>query len=386
MSLSGRGRSAWLAAALAGLVLVLGAPQGATASATAEAAPATRGEVAAALAEEIVDDLSIEERAATVVMGSTAGTDPSTLASYLHDGGLGGFILMGSNVPPSEPALRALTNAMHGDADALPPLLATDQEGGIVSRLRWDDGPAGAALQALPPAKTEAAFEARGRLLERGGVDVNFGIVADVGTATSGFIRSRTLGADATSAAERVAAAVEGERHHVLSTLKHFPGHGAAAGDSHHTIPQTDMGLDEWRASHAPPFAAGIDSGAELVMSGHLRFTDVSEEPASLSPEWYDILRDELGFEGVAVTDDLGMLLASGERKYADPVRNAVMAISAGADLALMVAGSDVATARAMAAGIASEVEPARLEEAATRVVTLRVLASGLLDDPVFED
>ncbi|MEL5990289.1 glycoside hydrolase family 3 N-terminal domain-containing protein [Microbacterium phosphatis] len=387
MSLSGRGRSAWLAAALAGLGLLVAIPSSAAprpAEATA-AAPASRDEIATVLARAIVDDMSAQERAATVVMGTVGGTDPLPLEAYLADSGLGGFILMGSNVPPSEDALRALTDAMDGDDGTLPPLLATDQEGGTVSRLAWDTAPAGAALQAQPVDAARAAFAARGSLLERAGISVNFGVIADVGSATSGFIRPRALGADAAAAADRVAAAVKGEKGHVLSTLKHFPGHGAAPGDSHHAIPETDLPLDRWRVEHAPPFQAGIDAGAELVMTGHLRFTAVDDAPASLSPEWYRILRDDLGFDGVAITDDLGMLLSSGEERYADPVRNAVTAISVGADMALMVAGSNAGTAPAMAAAIAEEVAPDRLEEAATRVVTLRVLASGVLDGPAFD-
>ncbi len=73
------------------------------------------------------------------------------------------------------------------------------------------------------------------------------------------------------------------------------------------------MGLEEWRATAAVPFAAGIDAGASLLMYGHLAYTAVDTLPASLSPTWHEIARDELGFTGVAVTDDLGMLLSSGD-------------------------------------------------------------------------
>lgn len=400
-----RGRSAWLAAALAGLVLLTG-PSGATASASAAAAasagsrtptaaaaraaePASRHEIASALARAIVADMDVDGRAAAVVMGHVGGTDPRALARYVEAGGYGGFLLMGSNVPRSEAALRRVTDAVDGPDGSLPPLVAVDEEGGIVARLPWDDGPAGSQLQRRAPDAAQRAFADRGGLLERAGITTNFGVVADVGTRASGFIRPRTLGADADAAAARVAAAVAGERGRAFSTLKHFPGHGAAAGDSHHTIPETSMSVDEWRASHAPPFAAGIDAGAELVMTGHLRFTAIDDAPASLSPEWYRILREELGFDGVAITDDLGMLLSSGEERYADPVRDAVEAIAAGADMALMVAGSDAGTAGEIADGIAGAVahgdlDADRLQEAATRVVTLRVLASGLLDDPAF--
>jgi beta-N-acetylhexosaminidase len=190
------------------------------------------------------------------------------------------------------------------------------------------------------------------------------------------------LGTDPASSAERVAVATTAQEQFLGSTLKHFPGHGAAPGDSHSAIPSTTMGLEEWRASEAMPFAAGIDAGASLLMFGHLSYTSVDPAPASLSPTWHRILREELGFDGVTVTDDLGMLLSSGDPAYSDPVANGVAAVAAGNDLVLMIAGSDAGTAGRMAAGIAAAVDagtlPAeRLAEAATRVMALRLESSA---------
>ncbi|GGH39212.1 glycoside hydrolase family 3 N-terminal domain-containing protein [Microbacterium album] len=390
-----QGLAATLALVVAGLAPLDGAPATAASHATPAAAhpasadggeTATREELAAAIAGLLVDQLSPSALAASVVMGHVGGTDAGRLRAYAEESGVGGFILMSSNVPADEAALRALTDRLAGEpAATLPLLLGVDQEGGDVRRLPWDELPAARDLQQRPPSDARAAFEARGRLLEGAGIAANFGIVADLGTDVSGFIRRRALGTDPAGAARRVAAAVAGERPSAFSTLKHFPGHGAAPGDSHVGIPETSMPLAEWRRTHALPFVAGIDAGAELVMTGHLRFTAVDDEPASLSAEWYRILREDLGFEGVAITDDLGMLLSSGEDRYADPVRNAVDALAAGADMVMAVAGSDAGTAPRMAAGIVAAVErgelaPARLREAATRVATLRVLASGLLD------
>ncbi|MDQ4137377.1 MAG: glycoside hydrolase family 3 protein, partial [Actinomycetota bacterium] len=188
------------------------------------------------------------------------------------------------------------------------------------------------------------------------------------------FIRSRTLGDTPAAAAPRVAAAVQGERGRVLSTLKHFPGHGVAPGDSHSSIPGTGMGYDEWRETHALPFEAGIGAGAELVMFGHLRFDAIDDAPATLSARWHDILRDDLGFDGVAVTDDLSMLEHSGEPEYADPVQNAVQALEAGNDLLLFVGHLDVdAAVRAVTEAVESgRIPEERLDQAALRVLALR--------------
>ena len=227
-------------------------------------------------------------------------------------------------------------------------------------------------------AQVQAAFQKRATLVADIGATVNFGIIADVPADASSFIASRALGADPDTAAQHVSAAVQGESSIVFSTLKHFPGHGAAPGDSHHAIPTTAETLEQWRAVDAKPFVAGIDAGAELLMSGHLAYTAVDTAPASLSARWHAIARDELGFRGVMITDDLGMLSSSGVAAYRDPVANAVAAIAAGNDMVLMVAGSTADTAPAMAAGIAAAVAdgriPAeRLQDAAEHVMRLRM-------------
>ncbi|WP_231916002.1 glycoside hydrolase family 3 N-terminal domain-containing protein [Microbacterium karelineae] len=327
-------------------------------------------------AADLVAEMTVLEKAAAVVMGYAAGTDPAALAGYVAAGPQG-VILMGDNVPADPDALGALTSAIAATADP-PPLIAIDQEGGVVSRLPWDDLASARDLKGADPTAIEEAFAGRGELLAEAGVTVNFGVVADVPRGDGSFIFSRAFGTDPSAVADAIAAAVRGEDDLVLTTLKHFPGHGAAEGDSHHLIPATNLGYDAWRAGDALPFAAGIDAGAELVMMGHLRFTAVDDRPASLSPEWYRILRDELGFDGVAVTDDLGMLLSSGEAAYADPAGNAVAALAAGADLVLMVAGSDTGTAGAMIDGIAEAIHDGslpdeRLDEAAARVLALRL-------------
>src|SRR4030095_14407122 len=136
-------------------------------------------------------------------------------------------------------------------------------------------------------------------------------------------------------------AAVAGERGAVLSTLKHFPGHGAAPGDSHDSVPTAPLTVEQWRAGPAIPFEAGIDAGAELVMTGHLAYPAIDAAPASLSPEWHRILREALGFDGVVATDDMLMLQATARPEYADPGETAARAIAAGSDLLLYVLPAD---------------------------------------------
>lgn len=377
-----------LAVVTAALALVAGASSaGATETPAApdEQSPTVvvQAEAAAdgyAEAERIVAAMPVRAQAASVVMAHIPTADPATLNAYMTAGGYGGFILMGANVPPSEEELRAVTAALTVDA-SLPPLLAIDEEGGDVTRLPWDALPSARVLKDQPASEAAQAFAARGSLLARAGLGANFGVVADVTADPSMFIYRRALGTTPSSSSERVAAAVAGEAPFALSTLKHFPGHGAAPGDSHRGIPSTAMSREEWRTADALPFEAGIDAGARLLMFGHLSYTAVDPTPASLSPTWHAIARDDLGFRGVAVTDDLGMLQASGDPAYSDPVANAVLALAAGNDMVLTVLYSTPETAPRVVTGIEAAVaegrlEATRLQEAATRVVELRLEAA----------
>jgi beta-N-acetylhexosaminidase len=324
-----------------------------------------------------VAGMSTSEKAASVVMGHVPTTDAATLAEYMGRTGIGGFILMGANIPATEAQLRQLTAALTVDG-SLPPVIAIDQEGGDVSRLPWDAFPSSITLKDRPAAETGDAFAARGALLQRVGIGVNFGIVADVTADPAMFIHRRALGTNATTSAERVEAAVGGEADSAMSTLKHFPGHGSAPGDSHVGIPSTMSSKAQWAAQDAVPFRAGIDAGAEFLMFGHLSYPAVDPAPATLSPEWHRIAREELGFAGVMITDDLGMLQASGIPGYQDPVANAVASLAAGNDMVLAIMFSTPDSAPRIIDGITAAVAAGtlpleRLNDAALRVTAARL-------------
>lgn len=336
--------------------------------------------------EQRIAAMTAEQKIAALIMIHVPGTDAGTIRSVIDAYGFGGVILMGDNVAGPAPSVAELTAGLSSDP-GLPVLTAIDQEGGTVRRLQEDRGPAARDLWNLDPSATEQAFADRSALVAAAGVTINFGVVADVTSDRSSFIRPRTLGETPESAAERVAAAVRGESGTVLSTLKHFPGHGASPDDSHVSIPQSSIDLATWRETHAIPFQAGIDAGAPLVMTGHLLFDQVSPLPASLSPTWITILRDELGFDGVIVTDDLLMLQRSGVADYSDPTTNALTALAAGNDLVLFVLPADPSTVgvdlTTLISTLASALNDGRLDESRiddslNRVLALRRDDSGV--------
>ena len=376
----------FLAAGVAVAVVLLGGPTPGSWAAGSSAPPegAEEGMVRVVAATDHgaeaaarVASMSTREKAASVVMGHVPTTDAGTLAEYMRRTGIGGFILMGANIPADEAQLRRLTAAMTVDG-ALPPIIAIDQEGGDVSRLAWDRFPSSVTLKDRPADETRDAFAARAALLQRAGIGVNFGSVADVADNPSMFIHRRALGAAAATSAERVGAAVDGEADQAMSTLKHFPGHGAAPGDSHLGIPSTTMSKAEWAKDDGVPFQSGIDAGAEFLMFGHLWYSAVDPAPATLSEEWHRVAREELGFTGVTITDDLGMLQASGDPVYQDPVANAVASLAAGNDMVLTIMFSTPDTAPRIVDGIIAAVEAGtlpqeRLDDAAVRVTTARL-------------
>ena len=132
----------------------------------------------AARAAALVARMTPREKAGAVVMGHLPSTDPAAVRAYMEQTGAGGFIVMGANVAGTESALRELATAAAVDP-ALPALVAVDQEGGDVRRLKWDDFPSSLTLKTAAPEATASAFSGRGSLVERAGIDVNFGIVAD---------------------------------------------------------------------------------------------------------------------------------------------------------------------------------------------------------------
>ncbi|MEY4102259.1 MAG: putative lipoprotein YbbD precursor [Actinomycetota bacterium] len=328
-----------------------------------------------------VAGMSLEQRIRSLLMVSLAGQNPNTLDAFVSTVGAGGFILMGTNIPASPGELAAETAALKG-ASNLPRLVAIDEEGGEVKRLPYDLFAGANTLRGAAPESTFQAFSDRSTLLRQVGANVNFGVVADVSSDPKAFIYGRSFGSEGSSAGARVSQAVTAEvRGGIASTLKHFPGHGSAAGDSHTSIPTSGLDLAAWRSSDGEPFAAGIKAGASAVMFGHLSFPAVDAAPASLSATWHKVLRDQMNFHGLAITDDMTMLQRSKDPSLLNPVENAIRAFQAGNDLLVYTWGDAPASAGIdvdqLVAGVVSAVQSGRIalkqiNESALRVMALR--------------
>lgn len=331
---------------------------------------------------EIVSAMSLEEKVAGLFVVFHPGTEKAAFDEFYSRLPVSGFLLLRSNLPGPIADDADFVASLTGMSD-LPLLFAVDQEGPPITRIRPDNLPGHRELGQGDPRDTRGVFVARNQLVADIGANVNFGIVADVSSGPGSYIDDRTFGSDAKVVAAHVFHAVGGRAPGVAQTLKHFPGHGMTNDDSHVVIPRVSIDLDDWLADHGRPFRVGIGQGAELVMMSHLVVSSVDDQPASLSRYWVDVLRNRWGFEGVIVTDDLAMLQASGEEEFADSVENAVRAVNAGVDLIVHTdfgppdqefSRYDDLIPAVLERVIAGDIPLEVIDEALTRVVTLRLL------------
>ncbi|GMA36278.1 glycoside hydrolase family 3 N-terminal domain-containing protein [Demequina litorisediminis] len=195
---------------------------------------------------------------------------------------------------------------------------------------------------------------------------MDFAPVADVTTGvTDPTIRSRSAGDSATRVADTVIAAVDGYlASGIVPVVKHFPGHGSVSTDSHAAIPTQSASIAALSARDLVPFQEAIDAGAPAVMMGHIAVEAWGNLPATLDPQAYAYLRDEMGFTGLAVTDALNMGAVASV-----PGDAAVAALAAGADVLLMPADPRAARDAIVDAIRDGDVPRSRLDDALSRVI-----------------
>ena len=301
---------------------------------------------------------------------SAGGLEPAAAACLFPPlgalvDGVGGVVLFARDVE-SAPQLEGL-------------LVAVDEEGGDVTRLEAEKGssfPGNLALGAVDDVDlTRRVGAAIGGELAAAGVNFDLAPVADVIVDPANpIVGVRSFGSDPALVSRHVAAFVEGVQSvGVAACAKHFPGHGESLADSHLELPSVETDLETLWARALPPFAAAVEAGVRAVMTAHIRFAALDDRPATLSARVVQLLRSELGFVGVVITDALEMRAISGTVGLEE---GAVRALVAGADALCL--GADVAREQveAVRSAIALRVPEERLREAAARVAELADWAS----------
>jgi beta-N-acetylhexosaminidase len=327
-----------------------------------------------------VESTALADRVGGMLM---IGFDGTTIheapADFIAD--LGGAILFQRNVHDAVQTRALVDGLQSARPPGAPPLLiAIDEEGGNVSRLRPFGTPKPSAMAlgaAGDPSLTESVYELNGDELAALGINLNFAPVADVNSERRNpVIGIRSFGGHPEEVGRHVAAAIRGlRRSGVASTAKHFPGHGDTSVDSHLDLPVFARDVEHVRAVELPPFRAAIEAGVDVVMVAHVAFPalDPSGIPATLSRAVVTgLLRDELGYEGVICTDSMEMRAIAARYSAGDA---AVRAVNAGADLLVFSSATDdVKAARAalQAAVADGTIDGREVERSLARLDVLR--------------
>lgn len=407
-----RRRFVWLAA-LAGGSLALsgcagdgsngtGGPTGVDGSGGEGAGDGQNPEAAAVAARAAVDErigaMTLEQKVAQLfIVTSEAlveGVSQVTQAGDMTREGVtahpvGGIVYFAQNLLDPEQTTTMLANVkqFYADAGNVAPFIAVDEEGGTVVRVAdneafgaQDVGDASALGSAGDTEAAKRAAEQIADYLMPLGFNLDFAPVADVvDPLRSDTMGLRSFSSDAAVAADMVRAEVEGFRDKkMLCCAKHFPGIGAAAGDSHEGAITIEATNEELETVDLVPFRAAIEAGVPMIMVGHVSLPNIvgDSTPAPLSSAVVQgMLRDSLGYTGIIVTDSLSMGAIT---DYYTPAEAAVAALKAGCDIPLMPERLDEAYQGVLSAVQVGELTEERLDESLTRILTAKQEYFGL--------
>ena len=369
-----------------------------TPQATGEALPSPspsttpEGEDPVALrAREILEGMTLHEKvcqlfivypeAITGVSATVAAGEGTRAALEAYP--VGGFLYDKKNMQSKQQVTDMLTNVQ--TFVKIPLILTCDEEGGRVNRLMstvgttWIEPMLDYKDQGTDTAYHNAEIIASD--MSALGFNMDLAPVADVwSNPENTVIGDRAYSDDFEEAAALVGAAVQGfHAGGVATSLKHFPGHGNTSTDSHYGAVYVERTLEELRAEELVPFQAGIDAGADAVMVGHLIVTDIDDQPAPFSYKIVtELLREEMGFDGVVITDGLQMKAMTDQYSSAEI---ALRAVQAGVDLLLCPMNLDGAVDALTQAVEDGTITQARLDESVLRILTLK-LENGIIPAP----
>jgi len=320
-----------------------------------------------------VDRLTLRQQVGQLIVMRFAGTTaPGYVRAALRDRRAAGVILFRDNVAGPE-QLRALTAALRRAAAGDRPIVAVDQEGGDIRIVPWAPPDAPAREQAAA-GTARADAEAAASALRSAGITVGLAPVGDVPSVDGAALGGRAFSDDPEEAGRAIAAAVEGWRAGgVAATAKHFPGLGGATVNTDDAPASIERSRAQLDATDLPPFEAAIDAGVPLVMIGHARYPALDPNRIASQSEAIvgGLLRTELGFRGVVVTDSLEAeaSLATGTITTA-----AERAVRAGADLVLLTGAGSYRPVYRHLLAVARRSPPfrERMRESAARVLALK--------------
>jgi beta-N-acetylhexosaminidase len=335
--------------------------------------------------------MSLEEKVGQLVISGLDGTAMDDHAlGLIRDGHIGGFILFKDNILNADQA-RKLTDTLketNRSFGGIPLFLGVDEEGGRVSRMPDDyvDLPTNQVIgQADKPEFSREIGQILAREVGSLGLNLDFAPVLDVNSNPQNpVIGDRSFGADAERVASLGVATMRGiQAGGIVTAVKHFPGHGDTSVDSHIGLPVVRHPLSRLRRLELIPFTEAVRNQADIVMVAHILLPQIdADAPSSLSPKIItDLLREEMGYDGVVITDDLTMGAIAG--RY-DPGEAAVKAVNAGSDLVLVC--HDYEKEKAVLDALLDAARTGKISQAAIDRSVYRILRLkakyGLADTP----
>lgn len=283
---------------------------------------------------KMLDNMSVEEKVGQMFMVRVPKENADKRVSEYH---LGGYIMFGRDFDNKTKEEVINNIASWQEASDIPMLIGVDEEGGTVNRISSNTEFRSEPFKSSQELYKEGGFDLicedtiiKANFLKELGINVNFAPVVDVSTNPDDYIYKRSFGKNANLTSEYAEVVVRAMKEsNIASVLKHFPGYGNNT-DTHTGIAIDNRTLETFKESDFLPFEAGIKAGANIILVSHNIVTNMdSNNPASLSTRVHEILRNDLGFAGVIITDDLYMDAIS--KNYDSSV--AVLAILAGNDL-----------------------------------------------------
>lgn len=292
--------------------------------------------------EKILKYMSPEEKVGQLFLFGINGTTltPHT-QEFLTKNHIGGVLLYGKNVV-SEDQITQLTNDIQ-TTNRIPLFISIDQEGGVVSRLKWNNTLTMAQSEMDTPEETYTIAKSRGEMLSEIGINMNLAPVVEYISDPNSFMYLRTFRGTKEEVIQKGISAINGYREsNIIAVLKHYPGHSNASPDSHFSLPEVNISPNEWD-EYISPFSGIIkQTNVDGIMVGHIQYPQIDTVPASISEEIITTqLIQDLDYQGLIVTDDMEM----GALKNLDTYTNlAKQAIVAGNDILIYSTASDTET------------------------------------------
>lgn len=325
-------------------------------------------------AQAILDGMSLEEKVGQMFFARCPDSDAAAKVSQYH---IGGYLLFARDFQSK--SRQEVTNTLerYQNQAKVPLLLGVDEEGGTVNRISKYR-----AFRAVPFHSPQELYQEGGwpliesdtaekcKLLRSLGINVNFAPVCDVPSSDSDYIYPRSFGEDPELTSDYVRTVTQTMRQQdVAAVLKHFPGYGNNE-DTHTGAAVDRRSYEQFTSSDFLPFQAGIDAGADMVLVSHNTVMCMdSQFPASLSPQVHRILREDLGFAGVIICDDLDM---DAIRQYAGEAEAAVLAVQGGNDM-LCCTNFEVQIPALIEAVQSGEISQEQIDASVLRILNLKI-------------